>query len=361
MHFPLATRLACPQAEAMPRSTPPATTACAADSFYRLGPEQVLQATESLGFACSGRQLALNSYENRVYQIGLHDDDAPLVAKFYRPARWSDAAILEEHDFTRELAELDIPAVPPLSIDGNTLHHFQGHRFALYPFMPGRTPDLENEGHIEQLGRFFGRIHAVGANRPFLHRPQLDVHSFGDDAYEYLLEQHLLPRELQASYRHLGEDLLDAIEDTMHAVSPHPIRLQGDAHPGNILWQEGLQRTEGAPHILDFDDACMGPAVQDLWMFLSGEHGQMESTLDTLLQGYTAFCDFDAGELRLIEPLRTLRMMHHAAWLAKRRDDPVFLDAFPWFNTQRYWEEHLLSLKEQMAALHEPPLQWQYP
>ena len=358
MHLPLAPQGTCPQAGAMSQAMPPTVCEESADSFYHLGPEQILQAIESLGFACSGRQQALNSYENRVYQIGLEDGEEPLVAKFYRPARWSDAAILEEHDFTLDLAELDIPAVPPLCLGGSSLHHFDDHRFALYPFMPGRTPDLENEGHIEQLGRFFGRIHAAGGISPFLHRPRLDVHSFGDDAYEYLLEQQLLPRELESSYKDLGEDLLDAIEDIMDAVQPRYIRLQGDAHPGNILWQGGLQRTEGSPHILDFDDARMGPAVQDLWMFLSGEGEQMEATLDVLLKGYTSFCDFDAGELRLIEPLRTLRMMHHAAWLAQRRDDPVFLDAFPWFNTQRYWEEHLLSLKEQMAALHEPPLQW---
>jgi Ser/Thr protein kinase RdoA (MazF antagonist) len=331
----------------------------ATDSFYHLGPEQVLQAVESLGFSCSGRQLALNSYENRVYQIGLEDDQAPLIAKFYRPARWSDAAILEEHAFTLELAELDIPAVPPLMYNGDTLHHFQGHRFAIYPFMPGRTPDLENEAHIEQLGRFFGRIHALGARRPFRHRPRLDVHSFGDDSYEYLLDQRLLPRELEVSYRRIGEDLLDAIEDIFAAVQPRYIRLQGDAHPGNILWHEEPQLTAASPHILDFDDARMGPAVQDLWMFLSGDHNQMEKTLHTLLDGYTRFCDFDARELRLIEALRSLRMMHHAAWLARRRDDPVFLEAFPWFNTRRYWEEHLLLLlKEQMAALHEPILQW---
>lgn len=336
-----------------------------ANSFYRLGPEQVLQAVESLGFACSGRQMALNSYENRVYQIGLEDTHAQnktLVAKFYRPARWSDAAILEEHAFTAELNVLDIPAVPPLTINNNTLHHFADFRFALYPFMPGRTPDLENEGHLEQLGRFFGRIHGAGATHPFVHRPRLDVQSFGDDAYEYLLAGRLLPPELEDSYAKLGECLLNRIEDLFDAVNPRYIRLQGDAHPGNILWQRGLQADSrdagGTPQILDFDDARMGPAVQDLWMFISGEREHMEITLDVLLKAYTSFCDFDTSELRLIEPLRTLRMMHHAAWLAQRRTDPIFKDAFPWFNTQRYWEEHLLSLKEQMAALSEPPLQW---
>jgi len=336
-----------------------------AHEFYHLGPEQVLQAVESLGFACSGRQLALNSYENRVYQIGLEQQtdlterEPTIVAKFYRPNRWSDAAIREDHDFTLDLAALDIPAVPPLSIDGQTLHHFQSYRFALYPFMPGRAPDLENEGQIEQLGRYFGRLHAAGNSRNFAERPRLDVQSFGDDAYEYLLEQHLLPPELEDIYARLGEDLLNEIEDVFDAIDPAYIRLQGDAHVGNILWQGGSQGgSQGTPCILDFDDARMGPAVQDLWMFISGEREQMQATLDTLLSAYTPFCDFNAAELRLIEPLRTLRIMHHAAWLAKRRDDPVFLDAFPWFNSQRYWEDHILSLKEQMAALHEEPLQW---
>jgi len=331
-------------------------------SFYQLGPEQVIQAVESLGYLCSGRMLALNSYENRVYQLGIEEGrrDHSLVAKFYRPNRWSDAAILEEHDFSRELAELDIPAVPPIELDGQSLHHYQNHRFALYPFVPGRTPDLENETHIGQLGRFFGRIHAVGRLRPFIHRPALDVISFGDDAFEYLLEQRLIPAELHHAFTGLAEELLDAVEEIMEAVAPRYIRLQGDAHPGNILWQHGLQGTAGSPHILDFDDARMGPAMQDLWMFVSGERAEAEATLDQLLRAYTGFCDFNSSELRLIEPLRTLRMLHHAAWLGERRDDPVFKDAFPWFNSQRYWQDQLLALKEQMALLHEPPLQWDY-
>ncbi len=335
-----------------------------AHAFYRLGPEQVLQAVESLGFECNGHQLALNSYENRVYQIGLEQQlglegvESTIIAKFYRPNRWSDAAIREDHDFTLDLAALEIPAVPPLSIGGQTLHHFQSYRFALYPFMPGRAPDLENEGQIEQLGRYFGRLHAVGRSRAFIERPRIDAQSFGDDAYEYLLEQHLLPPELEDNYARIGEDLLNEIEDIFELVNPVYIRLQGDAHAGNILWQGGSQGAQGTPCILDFDDARMGPAVQDLWMFISGERDQMQATLDTLLNAYASFNDFNAAELRLIEALRTLRIMHHAAWLAKRRDDPVFLDAFPWFNSQRYWEEHILSLKEQMAALHEEPLQW---
>jgi len=320
-------------------------------SFYDLGPEQVLQAVESLGFACNGHQMGLNSYENRVYQVGV-EDDAPVVAKFYRPGRWSDAAILEEHVFTLELAELDIPAVPPLLIDGDSLFHFGAHRFALYPLKAGRSPDLECKTHLQQLGRFIGRIHALGSTQDFQYRPELNVQTFGDDAYEYLMENDFIPPELEKAYETLAEDLLDAIEERFANIDPQLIRLHGDGHPGNILWKHD------APYILDFDDARMGPAVQDLWMFLSGEHQHQLTTLDTLLTAYSQFYDFDCRELSLIEPLRTLRMMHHAAWLAERWDDPAFKRAFPWFNTQQYWEEHILTLKEQAAAMQEEPLQW---
>lgn len=321
-------------------------------AFFDLGPEQVLQAVESLGLDCDGHLLALNSYENRVYQVGLEDDE-PVVAKFYRPARWSDEAILEEHTFTIELEALEIPVVPPLALDDVTLHRFAGHRFALYPLAPGRAPDLENKGHLEQLGRFIGRIHALGDTADFEYRPQLDVHTFGDDSYEYLLDHGFIPAVLEKPYEKLAQDLLDHIELAFEAVDPAYIRLHGDGHPGNILWHHD------APHIVDFDDARMGPAVQDLWMFLSGERAHQSEMLDTLLTAYSQFHDFDCRELSLIEPLRTLRLMHHSAWLARRWDDPAFKAAFPWFNTERYWQEHILTLKEQVAAMREPPLQWQ--
>ncbi|MDQ6981670.1 MAG: serine/threonine protein kinase [Mariprofundus sp.] len=323
-----------------------------ATSFYDLGPEQVLQAVESLGFACDGHQLALNSYENRVYQVGIEDSEA-IVAKFYRPKRWSDAAILEEHEFTLELDTLDIPVVPPLLIHDSTLHHFQSYRFSLYPLKAGRAPDLECKEHLEQLGRFIGRIHALGATADFEHRPQLDVHTFGDDSYEFLMENGFIPLELEKAYETLAEDLLDTIEDRFKRFNPQRIRLHGDGHPGNILWKHN------APYILDFDDARMGPAVQDLWMFLSGDRQNQLTTLDTLLTAYSQFYDFDCRELSLIEPLRTLRMMHHSAWLAERWEDPAFKRSFPWFNSQQYWEEHILTLKEQAAAMQEEPLQWQ--
>jgi len=327
------------------------------DSFYKLTPEQVLRAVESLGFECNGYQLALNSYENRVYQIGL-DDGGFVVAKFYRPQRWSDQAILEEHTFTLELELLEIPVVPPLWAQESTLHHFEGYHFSLYPLRAGRAPDLENSEHLQQLGRFIGRIHALGAEKPFQHRPALDVHTFGDHAYDYILDNKFIPPELEEAYETLVEDILDKIESTFNDVQPAYIRLQGDAHPGNILWRPGLQGAAGHPYILDFDDARMGPAIQDLWMFLSGDRLTMEGSLNHLLKAYSEFYTFQTSELRLIEPLRTLRILHHAAWLAKRWKDPVFKHAFPWFNTQTYWQEHILALKEQAALLHEEPLQW---
>jgi len=329
------------------------STQISSASFYDLGPEQVLQAVESLGFLCDGYQLALNSYENRVYQIGI-ENELPLVAKFYRPNRWSDAAILEEHHFTLELTDLDIPVVPPLLIGGESLHFFQGHRFTLYPLQAGRAPDLESKTHVQQLGRFFGRMHALGAVSDFQHRPALNVQTFGDDAYEYVLEHEFIPPELEEPYARLAEDVLDTVEQAFDVVQPQLIRLHGDGHPGNILWKYD------APYIVDFDDARMGPAVQDLWMFLSGDRAQMTTSLDTLLSAYSQFNDFDQRELSLIEPLRTLRIMHHAAWLAERWQDPAFQRAFPWFNTQNFWESHILTLKEQMAAMQEAPLQWKY-
>ena len=328
------------------------TQSSQAATFYDLGPEQVLQAVESVGYLCDGYQLALNSYENRVYQVGV-EDDLPLVAKFYRPNRWSDAAIIEEHDFTLDLQALDVPVVPPLLIDGVTLHQFKGYRFSLYPMQVGRAPDLENKTHLEQLGRYCGRIHALGETVDFEYRPALDVHTFGDDVYEFLMEHKFIPIELEKVYEPLIESVLDKVELAFDAIEPNYIRLHGDAHPGNILWKSG------APYIVDFDDARMGPAIQDLWMFLSGDRAQMNASLDILLRAYNQFHDFDRRELALIEPLRTLRIIHHSGWLGKRWDDPAFQRAFPWFNTQNYWQDHILSLKEQVAAMQEEPLRFE--
>ena len=326
----------------MPDTAPP---------YAELGPDLILDAVESKGYVTDGHLLALNSYENRVYQIGIGERQY-LVAKFYRPERWTDAAILEEHAFARELAEAEIPVVAPLADDhGETLFVHAGFRFALYPRRGGRWPDLDDPDKLEWLGRFLGRIHAVGATRPFAHRPTLDIDSFGTQSYRYLLEGGFIPAHIELAYRTLAEDLLAEIAAAYRrAGSVEYIRLHGDCHPGNILW------TDDGPHFVDLDDCRMGPAVQDLWMLLSGDRQAMALQLSEIVAGYELFRDFDRRELLLIEALRTLRMLHYAAWLARRWDDPAFPQAFPWFNTPRYWEEHILQLREQAAALQEPAL-----
>ncbi len=323
------------------------------DSFYQLGPNDIVEAVGALGFETNGVLSPLNSYENRVYEIGCWDAPS-LIAKFYRPERWTDAAIIEEHDFTLELDALEIPVVAPLvGDDGRTLFHVGDFRFALYPKCGGRPPEFDDPEVLVRLGRFIGRIHALGAEADFEHRPELTVAHFGDASLDYLLEHGFVPPECEAHYAALAEELLDEIDALVAGVEHYRrIRLHGDTHVGNILW------SENAPKIVDFDDARMGPAIQDMWMFLSGSRPRCEQQLAALLDGYTQFHDFDVRELVLIEPLRTLRMMHHAAWLARRWEDPAFKQAFPWFNTHAYWQEHLQSLKEQAAALNERPLQW---
>lgn len=322
-------------------------------AYESLNPDCILDAVESTGLHCNGHLHALNSYENRVYQIGI-EEGGFIVAKFYRPGRWSDEAIREEHTFALELAEREIPVVPPLrDAQGETLHHHQGFRFALYPRRSGRWPDLDNPDNLMWLGRFIGRIHAMGAVKPFQHRPTLSIEHFGDESYRYVLEQGFIPRELQLPYRSLAEDVLKQVRNCyQRAGQVNNIRLHGDCHPGNILW------TDDGPHFVDFDDCRMGPAVQDLWMLLSGERHDMTAQLAEILDGYTEFFDFNPRELNLVEALRSLRMLHYSAWLARRWEDPAFKQAFTWFNTSRYWEEQILALREQAALLDEPPLVW---
>ena len=323
------------------------------NAYQQLSPDDILNAVEALGYPCDGRLLALNSYENRVYQVGL-EDTSPVVVKFYRPGRWTDDAIREEREFTQKLAELEIPVIEPLKDEaGEVLHRHGPFRLSVYPCRGGRPPDLENPEHLEQMGRFLARIHNLGETSDFKHRPTLDMDSFGTRARAYLLDAGFLPEDLTEAYSTVSQHLLDGIARRLDEVkAARHIRLHGDCHPGNILWRDD------GPHIVDFDDARMGPAIQDLWMFLSGDRMQMTVALSDLLEGYTQFRDFDPRELHLMEALRTLRMMHYAAWLARRWQDPAFPRAFPWFNTNRYWEEHILSLKEQMAALDEPALVW---
>ncbi len=320
--------------------------------YADLQPDDILSAMESLGFECDGRFQALNSYENRVYQIGIEDGE-PVVTKFYRPGRWSDAAILEEHAFSAELADVDIPVVAPLTLRGKSLHHSGEFRLSVSPCRGGRAPELDDEELLRQLGRLVARIHLQGETRSFRDRPTLDVESFGHQSCAWLLAQEFIPAELADAYKGVVEHLFDNIDACLaRAGDVRQIRLHGDFHPGNVLVAgERL-------HIVDLDDARTGPAIQDLWMFLSGDKNEQAPQLATLLEGYQEFRDFDARELNLIEALRTLRIMHYAAWLARRWGDPAFKLAFPWFNSPRYWDEHILSLREQAALMEEPPLEW---
>ena len=318
--------------------------------YSRLTPDVVLDAIESAGLRCDGRQLALNSYENRVYQIGI-EDGSPVVAKFYRPGRWSDAQILEEHAFVRELAEREIPVVAPLEIGARTLHEFGGYRFAVYPRRGGRAPELEDRKTLEWIGRFIGRIHAVGALRPFAARPTLDIESFGLEPRDWLLAHGFVPPDLRDAWASVAALALEGVRRCYdRAGGIAALRLHGDCHAGNLLW------TDDGPHFVDFDDSRMGPAMQDLWMLLPGERAAMAASLADVLAGYESFRELDRRELHLIEALRTLRLLHYSAWIARRWDDPAFPAAFSWFNTQRYWQDRILELREQVALMDEPAL-----
>ncbi len=318
--------------------------------YAGLTPDRILDALDGVGIAGDGRLLALNSYENRVYLV-YRDGDAAVVAKFYRPARWSDEQIGEEHAFTAELAAREIPVIAPMTLANRTLHRFAGFRFAVYPRQGGRTPELDDRATLEWLGRFIGRIHAVGALAPFAHRPALDIATFGDEPRDYLLAHGFVPPDLVAAYQSVSAMALDGVRRCYdRAGDVRTLRLHGDCHAGNVLW------TADGPHFVDFDDARTGPAMQDLWMLLSGDRAAATRQLADVLAGYEDFMDFDRRELHLLEALRTLRLVHYAAWIARRWDDPAFPAAFPWFNTQRYWQDRILELREQIAAMDEPPL-----
>lgn len=318
--------------------------------YAGLTPDVILNAVDQCGVHTDGRLLALNSYENRVYQVGI-EDSPPLIAKFYRPRRWSDEAIVEEHHFALELADEEIPVIAPLQVGGRTLLKSEGFRFALYPRQGGHWPELNSTADRAWMGRLIARLHAVGATRQFTFRPRLDAGSFGHDSCRFLLENNFLPGHIELAYRTLTEDLLAQVEAIQQRTGRVPeLRLHGDCHPGNILW------THNGPHFVDLDDCRTGPAIQDLWMLLSGDRHEMQGQLIDILEGYEQFRDFDTRELQLIEPLRTLRIIHYAAWLARRWQDPAFPLAFPWFNTPRYWEEHVLALREQAGLMSEPAI-----
>jgi len=323
-----------------------------AHPFSVLTPSYIMDAVESQGYVCDGRISALNSYENRVYQVGLEDQDAPVIAKFYRPQRWSDAQILEEHQFSLALADYELPVVPPLlNHQGLSLLTYENFQFSLFERKGGHGPELDDLDNLYTMGRLLGRIHALGAVESYTHRPSINPITFGHDSVAFITE-HFIPNELKAAYTSLTADLLvriDAAFANTHGVSY--IRVHGDCHGGNLLWRGD------APNIVDFDDSRMAPAVQDIWMLLSGERDRQRIQLSEIVEGYNEFYDFKPQELALIEPLRTLRMMYYAAWLARRWQDPAFPHSFPWFNTERYWGEHILELREQLSALDEPALE----
>jgi len=316
--------------------------------YNTLTPDRVLDAVESVGYLSDARIFPLNSYENRVYQVGI-EAGQPLIAKFYRPDRWSREQILEEHQFTQALKDAHIPVVAPVAdSNGETLHQHQGFMFALFERRGGHAPELDNLDNLYVLGRTLGRIHLLGATQTFNHRPELDVVSFGHSSRELLLNGQWLPGTYASDYQHLSEEILGLIEQRF-AQFPQmrKIRLHGDCHPGNILWRDD------APHFVDFDDCRMGPAVQDLWMLLAGQPAEQKAQLADILEGYAQFANFEPAEAALIEALRALRMIHYAAWLARRWHDPAFPRAFPWFGEPRYWERHVAELEEQLMALEQ--------
>ncbi|QJR80330.1 serine/threonine protein kinase [Alteromonas pelagimontana] len=317
-------------------------------AFSGLSPDAVLDALESCGIYPESGLLALNSYENRVYQF-VTDDARRLVVKFYRPQRWTDTQIQEEHDFALELAANDIPMVPPMKIGGHTLHHANGFRFAVFPSVGGRQFEVDNLDQLEWMGRFIGRIHRVAQAQPFATRPTLDVASYLKKPREELQHSQLLPSHLRTAFFAILDPVISATTAAYRCDDSSQIRLHGDCHPGNILWRDG-------PMFVDLDDCRMGPAIQDLWMMLCGDRQQQMLQLDVLIEAYEEFNDFDRKQLALIEPLRAMRMVHYMAWLSARWQDPAFPRAFPWFAEDKYWEGQILALKEQMSALQEKPL-----
>jgi Ser/Thr protein kinase RdoA (MazF antagonist) len=317
--------------------------------FTGLTPEVVLDAAASVGLDVDGRLFALNSYENRVYQVGRPGD--MLVLKFYRPARWSDAQIDEEHRFTAELAAAELPVAAPLQVEGQTLFKYRHFRFAAFPWMAGRAPELDAPEARQIFGRTLGRMHQIGGLRPFEERPKVGVQRLGWEAREQVLAGELLPENLHERYQSVSAALLERVEHAFGETGTvRDIRIHGDCHMGNLLWNER------GPVLVDLDDCAMGPRVQDLWMMLAGSAADQQRQWGELLEGYQQFADFDFREVRLIEPLRALRMLHHAAWVSHRWLDPAFPRAFPWLGEARYWEGYLRDLLEQVEAVEDPPL-----
>ena len=339
------------------------TAPAAIHAYESLSPDVVLDALASVGLVGDGRLMALSSYENRVYQAHLESPVGSealagdiVVVKFYRPNRWSDAQILEEHAFATELMAAEIPVVGALELNGSTLHHFNGFSFSVSPSRGGRRPELDDLSVLEWIGRFLARIHTVGAARPFVHRPALNTATFGHASRDALLAGGYIPLDMESRWRQAFDEAIQVAQGVFDSARHvRQLRLHGDCHPGNILWTpEGLPLA--GPHFVDLDDARSGPAVQDLWMLLSGDRPQQLRQLGALVDGYDEFGEFDRRELALIEPLRTLRLVHYSAWLAQRWHDPIFPINFPWFGSSDYWKGQVDMLVEQTEAMQAPPL-----
>lgn len=313
--------------------------------FAELDPNLILDAIESLGLRVESGLLALNSYENRVYQFIA--DGTRFVVKFYRPDRWTQAQLQEEHDFALELAEHEIPIVAPSVIEGDSLHRYQGYYFVLYPSVGGRQFEVDNLEQLEWVGRFLGRIHMVAKRQAFQHRPSFTIASHLTEPLQLLQDSQLVSGYMETSFFTVLEQVANSASQ-LYQTSDN-MRLHGDCHPSNIMWRDG-------PSFVDLDDCRLGPAIQDIWMMLSGDKQQQLLQLDTIACAYEEFSEFPNHQCKLIEPLRAMRIVHYMAWLAKRWNDPAFKVAFPWFATDKYWEQQVLALKEQLSALHEEPL-----
>ncbi|MDP5143671.1 serine/threonine protein kinase [Rheinheimera baltica] len=320
--------------------------------FSTLQPDLLLDALADKGLDVSSGLTALNSYENRVYQFSAYRDGAALpekfVVKFYRPQRWTMEQLLEEHQFAYELANADIPVVAPLQFSGQSLLQYGGYHFAVFPSRGGRTLEIDNDEQLAMLGRFLGRMHQVGKSKPFSHRPQFSVESHLLQSQRELQSLALIPAYLRPAF---DTALEHVIALCVEQYKPKQlIRLHGDCHAGNLFY------VDKGPFFVDLDDCRMGPAIQDLWMMLSGDRHQQRDTLELMLEEYEQFCQFDPSELKLIESLRAMRMVHYMAWLARRWQDPAFPMNFPWFATDKYWEQQCLALKEQLFLLQQAPL-----